>query len=87
MYVLSHLSPSGGVVVQGVHPSLERHRGQGPVHGLLPHQPEGRGGDGGGGDGVERGGGGRGHRDRLGLRALSLHGLILAAGGGGRGLQ
>ena len=78
MYVLSHLSPSGGVVVQGVHSALERHRGQGPVHGLLPHQPEGRGGD---------GGGGRGHRDRLGLRALSLHGLILAAGGGGRGLQ
>ena len=39
----AHLSPVGGVVVQGLHPALQGHRGQGPVHGLLPHQPEGGG--------------------------------------------
>ena len=84
----SHLSPAGGVVIQGVHPALEGHWGQGPVHGLLPHQPEGGGGEAGGGGGVERGRGCGGHHgDGVRLRALSFHGLVLAAGGRGRGLQ
>ena len=39
---------------------------------------------GGGGGG---GAGGGHHRHRLGLRALSFHGLVLAAGGRGGGLQ
>ena len=61
----SYLSPPRSIVVQCVHASLEWYGGQGSIHRLLPHQPEG-GPDGGDGvgrvDGCGLGGGARAAR-------------------------
>ena len=78
-----YLPPPAGVVVQAVHPALQGDWRERPVHGLLPDQSEGAGGD--RGAGVE--GGGLGHGARHCLHRLGVLAAWRRGGGLERGLS